>query len=219
MQDLKRLNAKLDRIPQKSAKPLAVYSLYANVKLPAAQPWLEDIRDNTSLQAFCDNLTATLKATGAQSLGAPLVNTLLQIVVVRRTNDASVLINPKVTSADTELVKRQEFCPSFPGTVVVVERPRSCTVSYMDRNGIAREELFTGDEAANVVQGVETLSGGSILDHLPVVMRSAAVRKGQVRMRKFNAMLKAARAARAGKNKGRAVQKRGAKKRSRKAFQ
>jgi peptide deformylase len=108
-----------------------------------------------------------------------------------------VLINPTILMVSPELgEEKPEFSISYPGTRVKIARPASVKVSYINRQGDHVEETLTGLAAAGAAQGIETLQGGSIIDHLPKVLQASAIRKGQMTLRRYEHALKAARAKR-----------------------
>ena len=174
---------------------LTVYSRFSTHQAPKAHPYVGEIRDSQEIQNFIEDLGFTLKTYGVQSLAAPQVNAPIQVVSVMADGKPLTLVNPTLLAANA-VSKEEKFetSVSYPGVRIKVGRPSVIKVSYVDRLGNLKEQDFTGEVAGALAQGIETLNGGSILDHLPAVLRAAAVRKGQLALRKYQNALKAARA-------------------------
>ena len=177
---------------------LPVYSRFSTKKVPAAHPWVAEVRDNRRLQDFIEDLGTTLKSLGLQSLTGPQVNAPLQIVAIMRDAKPFVFLNPTAVSVGPPSHEEKiETSISFPWVRVKIARPTEAKVSYLNRSGEIVEETLYGAEAGALCQGLENLAGGSILDHLPAVLRATAIRKAKLLMRKYENSLKTSR----GKNK------------------
>lgn len=109
-----------------------------------AQP-VEKIDDE--LKTLVDNMAETMYAAHGVGLAAIQVGVPKALVVIDISDpegpekDLKVLINPKITAMDDEIVSEGEGCLSFPDFRADVPRTRKVTVEYtdLDNNHVVTE--------------------------------------------------------------------------------
>lgn len=92
-------------------------------------------RFDARLWALLDDMRETLEAVGGYGCAAVHVGVLRRVVVVNDENGVIELVNPVITAESAEIQEVQEgsIAPGAPrGTVI---RPKSVTVSALDRHG------------------------------------------------------------------------------------
>ena len=91
--------------------------------------------------------------------------------------DPIFLINPEIVTWSDERSVYEEGCLSIPDYYADVERPASCTVKYIDRDG--KEQLLEADGLlATVIQHeYDHLNGVLFIDHISKLKRDMVIRK------------------------------------------
>jgi len=77
-----------------------------------------------------------------------------------------VLINPRIVEASPQRVTAEEGCLSFPGIYLPISRPEEVTVSFLDRNGHARQVHCRGLVSRAVQHEMDHLAGILIVDRV-----------------------------------------------------
>ena len=88
-----------------------------------------------------------------------------------------VLINPEITWSSEETSVYEEGCLSIPEQYADVERPAEVKVSWLDVDGAAQEEHFTGLWATCVQHEIDHLDGKLFIDYLKPMKRQMITRK------------------------------------------
>ena len=128
-----------------------------------------------AFQAFVDDLIAAKRAAGGAGLAANQVGDLRRIAIAEVTPDnprypykppipLTVMVNPTVTPVDDETLLVSEGCLSVPDLRGEVERFARVRVSYLDREGHAREQEFRGLSAGTAQHEVDHLDGVLFVD-------------------------------------------------------
>ena len=91
--------------------------------------------------------------------------------------DPIFLINPEIVAVSSERRIYEEGCLSIPDYFADVERPASCTVRYIDRDG--DQQLLEADGLLSTVIQHENdhLNGVLFIDHISKLKRDMVVRK------------------------------------------
>ncbi len=92
-------------------------------------------------------------------------------------NDPRVFINPVIVDPAEELSTYEEGCLSVPEIFADVDRPATCTVKYMDLEGIEHEEALEGLLATCLQHEMDHLEGILFIDHLSRLKRQMALKK------------------------------------------
>ena len=87
------------------------------------------------------------------------------------------LINPEIVWLSDTPGTYEEGCLSIPEYYAEVERPESCRVRYLDRNG-TEQELEAGGLMSTCVQHeIDHLNGVLFIDHLSKLKRDMVIKK------------------------------------------
>ncbi|WP_298673652.1 peptide deformylase [uncultured Sphingomonas sp.] len=91
--------------------------------------------------------------------------------------DPRVFINPEILSVSDEMSTYSEGCLSIPEQYAEVERPARCRVKWLDENGAAHEDEFSGLMATCVQHEIDHLNGVLFIDHISRLKRQMLVKK------------------------------------------
>jgi len=145
------------------------------------EPAKEVVNFDMELQTLIDDMVETMRTSNGVGLAAPQVGVSKQILVCElepeeepadKNDDIyepfplTVVCNPKIVQSSQDQCKIVEGCLSFPGTELVVERPKKITVQGQDRYGqpieIKADKLFS-----RVLQHeIDHLRSTLLIDHL-----------------------------------------------------
>ena len=86
-------------------------------------------------------------------------------------------INPIIKSKSKETSIYEEGCLSLPETFIEIERPKKCTVEYIDKDG-KKKEIKCDDLLSTCIQHeINHLDGRLIIDFLSKLKRDLIVKK------------------------------------------
>jgi|SRR5690606_13882557 len=125
-----------------------------------------DIRDE-KFQKLIDDMIFTMGKAGGVGLAAPQVNKSLRLFVMKSwpTVPLTVVINPKVEYLEEYGQKDSvEGCLSIPGKSLKVKRYKKIRISYFNRHGDYKTELFSGFKAIVAQHEYDHLNGVMIVD-------------------------------------------------------
>ena len=88
-----------------------------------------------------------------------------------------VFINPEILDPADEFNTYTEGCLSVPDQFADVDRPATCRVKWLDENGVAHDEQFTGLLATCIQHEMDHLEGIVFLDHLSRLKRQMIMKK------------------------------------------
>ena len=88
-----------------------------------------------------------------------------------------VFINPEILDPADELSTYTEGCLSVPDQFADVDRPATCRVKWLDEQGAAHDEVFTGLLATCIQHEMDHLEGIVFLDHLSRLKRQMLMKK------------------------------------------
>lgn len=88
-----------------------------------------------------------------------------------------VFINPEILEPSAELNTYTEGCLSVPEQFADVDRPATCRVKWLDADGTAHDEQFTGLLATCIQHEMDHLEGIVFLDHLSRLKRQMIMKK------------------------------------------
>ena len=92
-----------------------------------------------------DTLMDFKKRYGAgRAIAAPQIGVMKRLIYMF-IDKPVVFINPDLLNKSTEMMTVWDDCLCFPDLLVKVERHRTCTISYRDRDWTEREMLLEGD--------------------------------------------------------------------------
>ena len=141
-----------------------------------AKPLEKSDLKNPLVQKLIDDMIETMHEYRGIGLAAPQVREGLRVFVAGLTDEAeereaaaedpTVLINPEITPATSEIVEDWEGCLSIPDVRGRVPRSREIRVRALDRRG-GRVELRARDFSARVIQHeTDHLDGILFLDRM-----------------------------------------------------
>lgn len=139
-----------------------------------AQP-IDNIQER-HIQKLIDNLVATVGNANGVGIAAPQVAESVRLfIVASRPNprypkapamEPTAIINPKIIAHSTEVIKGWEGCLSIPGIRGLVPRHQEIEVEYIDRNGKAQKQEFSGFVARIFQHEYDHLDGIVFIDRL-----------------------------------------------------
>lgn len=137
--------------------------------------------DRKKVAALIPDLFATMYHAPGIGLAAPQVGVGLALTVIDLMPENKpaplILINPKVISASSEVVTREEGCLSLPGHYAEVTRPARITVGYQDLTGAERRISAEDLLAVCLQHEIDHLNGVLFIDHLSALKRNIILRK------------------------------------------
>lgn len=86
-------------------------------------------------------------------------------------------VNPQVVSVSEEVAAYNEGCLSIPEQYAEVERPVSCRVRWLDRDGAAQEAEMDGLLATCMQHEIDHLDGILFVDHISRLKRDMLLKK------------------------------------------
>ncbi len=141
--------------------------------------WVDNIQDE-SIQQLIDELIATVAQANGVGIAAPQVAQPYRLfIVASRPNprypnapemEPTAMINPRIVTHSSKVIKGWEGCLSVPGIRGLVPRYQAIEVEYSDRNGkLQRQELT--DFVARIFQHeYDHLDGIVFVDRLETTL-------------------------------------------------
>lgn len=156
------------------ARILEIAQLGASVIRERADE-VTDIHD-PHLQAFIDDLFATVANENGMGIAAPQVSESKRIIILSPgpnarypyapTLEPTAMINPEMVWASSEMEKDWEGCLTVPGIRGLVPRHRAIRVRYHARDGLLIETEYKGFLARVFQHEVDHLDGLVFLDRV-----------------------------------------------------
>jgi peptide deformylase len=127
-------------------------------------------------QRLIDDLIDTMHDANGAGIAAPQVGVLVRIATIEVTHNPrypykppiplTVVVNPEITFLDDELVEINEGCLSVPNMRGDVMRHVNIRVRYLDRHGVAHDEVKRGLTAGTFQHELDHLDGVLFLDRV-----------------------------------------------------
>jgi peptide deformylase len=128
------------------------------------------------VQQLIDDLIDTMRAASGAGLAANQIGVTRRIAVIEVGDNPrypykpriplTVVVNPVIESVDNELVDINEGCLSVPNLRGVVARHVNVRVRYLDRHGVAHDEVRRGLTAGTFQHECDHLDGVLFLDRV-----------------------------------------------------
>jgi peptide deformylase len=139
-------------------------------------------RVDDDLRKLSDDMLSTMyDAPGiglaAIQIGLPLRMLVIDIAKQDETPEPHVFINPEIVAKGDDISVHEEGCLSIPDYYADVERPATVTVTYLDKDGKAREMSADGLMATCLQHEIDHLNGVLFIDHISKLKRDMVVRK------------------------------------------
>jgi peptide deformylase len=160
-------------------------SLLPIITLP--DPLLRQVSTNVEMidpalkKLAADMLETMYKAPGI-GLAAIQVGVPKRLVVLDTAGDNDppnplVLINPEIVSLGSSIRLHEEGCLSIPDVNIEIERPATCTVSYLDQDGKQHTLEAAGLLSTALQHEIDHLNGKLIIDFMSRLKRDMVIRK------------------------------------------
>ena len=151
---------------------------------PRLKKMAEPVADiDDALRTLADDMLETMYDAPGIGLAAPQIGISQRLIVldcVKQTDEPPrpiKMFNPEIVSASDALNVYEEGCLSLPEQYADVTRPAEVEVRWMDQDGAARQEVFTGLWATCVQHEIDHLNGKLFIDHLKPLKRQMITRK------------------------------------------
>ena len=128
------------------------------------------------MQQLIDDLVDTMRAANGAGIAAPQVGELVRIATIEVGDNPrypykpriplTVVVNPVIEPLDDELVEINEGCLSVPNLRGNVWRHVNVRVRYLDRDGVAHDEVRRGLTAGTFQHECDHLDGRLFLDRV-----------------------------------------------------
>lgn len=116
------------------------------------------------IQKLIDDMIETMWAVDGIGLAAVQVHQLLRVAIITENDTPIVIINPIVKKTSFRKESLEQGCLSIPGQHAAVKRPKSITISCLNRDG--EEMTFTGEGlVSHIIQHeIDHLNGTLFID-------------------------------------------------------
>ena len=157
--------------------------LHPDPRLKKTAAAVVDLSDK--LRSLADDMVETMYAAPGIGLAAPQLGVLARLIVLDCTPDdiaerrALVMFNPLVMARSEETSSYDEGCLSIPDHYAEVTRPAEVTVTWLDRDGAAQQQDFSGLWSTCVQHEIDHLDGKLFIDYLGLIKRQMITRKMQ----------------------------------------
>lgn len=131
---------------------------------------------SAATQRLIDDLIDTMRAANGAGLAAPQIGELVRIATVEVGDNPrypykpriplTVVVNPVIEPLDDELVEINEGCLSVPNLRGSVLRAVNVRLRYLDRDGVAHDEVRRGLTAGTFQHECDHLDGVLFLDRV-----------------------------------------------------
>jgi peptide deformylase len=131
---------------------------------------------SAEVQSFIDDLVATMRHANGAGLAANQVGAPIRIAAIEVNDNPrypykpriplTIVVNPIIEPVDDELVELNEGCLSVPNLRGNVHRSVTVRVRYLDRHGVAHDEVKRGLTAGTFQHECDHLDGVLFLDRV-----------------------------------------------------
>jgi peptide deformylase len=155
--------------------------IHPDPRLKKACPPVAEI--TPELRVLAEDMLQTMYDAPGIGLAAPQVGEMKRLLVMDCVKDEAaeprplVLFNPEVVWESETRNTYEEGCLSIPDQYADVERPAEVRVRWLDLDGAAQEEHFTGLWATCVQHEIDHLDGRLFIDYLKPLRRQMITRK------------------------------------------
>lgn len=137
---------------------------------------------DAAILKLADDMLATMYEAPGIGLAAIQVGIPKRLFVLDVADDDEgpkplVIINPEIVATGPALRLHEEGCLSIPDVLVEIERPSTCTVRYVDRNGKQQTLEADGLLATAIQHEFDHLNGRMIIDFMSRLKRDMVIRK------------------------------------------
>ncbi len=133
------------------------------------------------LRRLADDMLETMYDAPGIGLAAPQIAVTKRMIVMdcikEGTPEPMVLINPVISWSSEDVSTYEEGCLSIPEQYAEVNRPAEVRVTWLDVDGKAHEQQFSGLWATCVQHEIDHLNGKLFIDYLGPLKRQMITRK------------------------------------------
>ncbi|MEC9432590.1 MAG: peptide deformylase [Pseudomonadota bacterium] len=160
-----------------SIRPILIHPDPRLKKVAAA---FEGVDDAT--RKLIDDMLDTMYDAPGVGLAGPQIGVMKRVFVMDVAGKDEppaplAMINPEIVWASEETSSYEEGCLSIPEIYEEVTRPAKVRVTFLDRDGEAREAEFEGLGATCAQHEIDHLDGKLFIDYLGAVKRSLITQK------------------------------------------
>jgi peptide deformylase len=157
-----------------SVRPIATIG-HPVLRERAREVTADELR-GAAVQGLIDDLIDTMRDANGAGIAANQVHETLRVAVVEvRDNPRypykppiplTIVVNPVITTLDDELVEINEGCLSVPNLRGNVHRHVNIRLQYLDRDGVAHDEVKRGLTAGTFQHELDHLDGRLFVDRV-----------------------------------------------------
>lgn len=154
--------------------------LWPDPRLRMAAKPVTEITDG--IRRIWAEMNAVMEAMPGVGLAATQLGILQQLAVVDASEDRGQVIkmaNPQILHQSTEMNTHEEASPNLPGVSAKITRPRAVTVTFLDFDGMVKEQDFVGLWATSVQHQIDHLNGHTYFDRLSRVKREMLLKRAK----------------------------------------
>lgn len=138
------------------------------------------------VRTLIDDLFDTMYASRGIGLAAIQIGVAKRVLVMdlqeegedgKPVREPRVFINPEIVETADDSNIYNEGCLSVPDQYAEVERPATCRVRWLDRDGTQHEERLEGLLATCIQHEMDHLEGIIFIDHLSRLKREMVLKK------------------------------------------
>lgn len=133
---------------------------------PLLRTETKEITEPTSRQIkkLAEEMIETMKVKDGLGLAAPQIGQSLKMIVINLKDEATILLNPKITRRSLRKETAEEGCLSLPGVFGLVRRPKTIRLKALDLNGQGLAFKAKGLLARVIQHEVDHLEGILFID-------------------------------------------------------
>lgn len=153
--------------------------------LRQAIPEYTDRLPSRNMSKLISQLKMTMKLYGGVGLSANQCGVFQRVFVIGTDDFQLACINPKIVEVESEPVKNNEGCLSFPGLFLKIERPSTIIAEWLDENGELKRARLTGITAQCFQHELDHMNGKQFTDYVKPVALSMARKKQMKTIKKI----------------------------------
>ncbi len=113
------------------------------------------------------DMSKAMSISGGIGLAANQIGVAKRIMLIDFEEEIEFLINPEIISKSEESYNEEEGCLSFPELYVLINRPVSLDIKYLDKNNNMKKRTLKDLFARVFMHEFDHLNGKLIIDYMP----------------------------------------------------
>lgn len=122
-------------------------------------------------------MNETMKAESGIGLAANQIGFPVRVFILKKDDSYEEYINPEMLAFEEQTILKDEGCLSVPGVSADTTRWNKVKLSWLTKNGIRKEEEFTGMQAFAIQHEMDHLNGKLYVDQFSSLKRELIVKK------------------------------------------